>query len=80
MNNCNHQFIKIRREKTIIGKFQELRPEQVSEFNHSGILVVCVYCGQTRMIYPDGKIIITKENGEVTRKTKEVPGDTRMDN
>ena len=41
------------------------------------IRIICIYCGQIRRVYSDGKIIIIQENGEVTR-AKEISGDTSV--
>lgn len=50
MNKCSHDFIK----------FYDKEPAD------SACVVVCVYCGQVRHIYPEGKIEIIKDYGEVT--------------
>ena len=43
------------------------------------IRIICIYCGQIRRVYSDGRIIIIQENGEVTRaKTEETSGDTSV--
>ena len=55
MNRCNHDFIKI----------QPLDPTGKSVFYEGGRKIVCVYCGQTRIVWENGVIEIIKEYGEV---------------
>ncbi len=36
---------------------------------HAYIIAICVYCGQVRHLYSDGRVVIAIETGEVTKKS-----------
>jgi len=53
-DNCKHQFFNM---------LADYNDEEKKLF----VIVVCVYCGQIRKIWQDGKVEITKEYGEIKR-------------
>lgn len=34
-------------------------------------VAACIYCGQVRKVYADGRIVITVEEGKITREFKD---------
>lgn len=53
-DNCKHDF-------------KEIYKLNRKEDDADGVLLVCIYCGQSRVICSDGSIEIIKEHGEIKR-------------
>ena len=59
MRYCDHTFFNIK---------SDVNYEKAKELPNSiHAIVACVYCGQIRHLYADGRVLIIKEWGEITK-------------
>ena len=57
MRHCDHDFICIK-DANLSGDFG---------------IVICIYCGQVRHTYPDGRVMVVVEEGQVKRNANSSP-------
>ena len=59
MNNCDHDFFKIK-------SFIDSDRVGVTTTDSTYAIAVCVYCGQVRHIYANGAVHVVKTNGQIS--------------